>query len=220
MDGKHVAIRCPSKEGSPYYNYKGFHSILLMALVDADYKFIYVDCGANGSGSDGGVFAATALREALEDGTIGLPPPEPIAGGDRPVPYFIVEDDAFPLRTWLMKPLPLHNMTKQQRIYNYRLSRARRIVENAFGILASRFRCLLTTMPQKTKTVESLVLACCCLHNLMRIRYPTTQNNMLDHEDPVTHEVNPGAWWEAGEIAEMPPHMIGGNYATQSAKLQ
>ena len=131
-----------------------------MALVDADYKFIYVNCGANGSGSDGGVFNATALREALEDGTIGLPPPEPIAGGDRPVPYFIVGDDAFPLRTWLMKPLPLRNMTKQQRIYNYRLSRARRIVENAFGILASKFRCLLTTIPQKTKTVVSLVFAC------------------------------------------------------------
>ena len=126
------------------------------------------------------VFAAAALREALEDETIGLPPPEPIAGGDIPVPCFIVRDSAFPLRTWLMKALPLRNMTKQQRIYNYRLSRARRIVENAFGILASRFRCLLTTMPQKTKTVEFLVLACCCLHNLMRIIYVTTQNNMLD----------------------------------------
>ena len=112
-----------------------------------------------------------------------------------------------------MKPLALRNMTRQQRIYNYRLSRARRIVENAFGILASRFRCLLTTMPTKTNTVESLVLACCCLHNLMRIRYPTTQNNMLDHEDPVTHQVNPGAWRDAGEIPEMPPHRIEGNCA-------
>ena len=54
----------------------------------------------------------------------------------------------------------------------------------------------------------------------MRIRYPTTQNNMLDHKDPVTHQVNPGAWREAGKILEMPSHMIGGNYATQSAKLQ
>jgi len=132
---------------------------------------------------------------------------------------------SIPLYSWLLwmqttssSMWIVATMTRQQRIYNYRLSKARRIVEN--GILASRFRCRLTTMPQKTKTVESLVLACCCLHNLMRIRYPTTQNNMLAHEDPVTHQVNPGAWWEAGEFAEMPPHSIRGNYATRRAKLQ
>ena len=205
IDGKHVAIRCPPKGGSVYYNYKGYHSIVLMALVDADYKFLNVDCGANGAGSDGGVFSTTVLREALEEGTLGLSPPEPIRPGERPLPYFIVGDDAFPLKTWLMKPLPLRNMTKEQRIYNYRLSRARRIVENAFGILSARFRCLLTTMPQRTKTVESIVLACCCLHNLMRVRYPTAQNKMVDQEDPVTHVITPGTWRAAGEIDEMPP---------------
>ena len=219
IDGKHVAIKCPPKGGSVYFNYKGFHSIVLMALVDADYKFLYVDCGANGAGSDGGVFNDTLLREGLEEGTIGLPPPEPILPGHRPLPYFIVGDDAFPLRTWLMKPLPLRNMTKEQRIYNYRLSRARRIVENAFGILAARFRCLLTTMPQRTKTVESIVIACCCLHNLMRITYPTAQNIMLDHEDPITHRIIPGTWRAAGEIAEMPPTNRG-HSMTEAAKNQ
>lgn len=138
LDGKHIAIRCPPNGGSHYYNYKGFHSIVLMALVDADYKFLYVDVGATGCSSDGGIFSATALREALEHNTLRMPTPEPLPGGETPIPYYIIGDDAFPLKQWLMKPFPQRNMTRPQRIYNYRLSRARRVVENAFGIMSSR----------------------------------------------------------------------------------
>jgi hypothetical protein len=192
MDGKHVAIKCPRNGGSIYYNYKGFHSIVLMAVVDADYKFIWVEAGSNGSASDAQIFNSCVFKTAMEEGTLGIPPPDTLPGDDKPVPYFLIGDDAFTLRTWMMKPFSLRNLTDQQRIFNYRLSRARRIIENAFGILANHFGCLLTRMRQEQNTVTGIVLACCCLHNLMRIRYPAAQNALLDVEDE-DHNVIPGA---------------------------
>ena len=137
IDGKHVAIKCPANGGSTFFNYKGFHSIILMALY-ANYKFLYVDIGANGSCSDGGVFKDTGLFKVLDEGRVGVPEADPLPQDTEPVPYSIVGDDAFAMRTWLMKPYPQRNMSKEQRIFNYRLSRARRVVENAFGILVHR----------------------------------------------------------------------------------
>ena len=111
---------------------------MLLAIADADYKFLYVDVGARGAGSDGGVFNHTPIRRLLEEGTLGLPEPEALPGSDVIVPYFLVGDDAFPLRNWLTKPYPHRGLARDKRIFNYRLSRARRVVENAFGILSSR----------------------------------------------------------------------------------
>ena len=138
IDGKHVAIRCPPHGGSIYFNYKGFHSIVLLAVVDSDYKFLYCDVGSPGASADGGIFADTALRIAIERDTVGFPEPEYLPGSLERVPYSLIGDDAFPLRPWLMKPFPQRQMTTEERIYNYRLCRARRVVENAFGIMANR----------------------------------------------------------------------------------
>ena len=129
IDGKHIAIQCPRKAGSEFYNYKGFHSIILMALVDADYKFSWVDVGSNGSAGDAQVFNKSELKECLEADTVGVPAPEPLPHDDKCMPFFIVGDDAFALRTWLMKPFSKRELTLAETIFNYRLSRARRIVK-------------------------------------------------------------------------------------------
>ena len=183
IDGKHIAIRCPGNRGSLYFNYKGFHSIVLLALVDADYKFLYVDIGVSGAGSDGGVFGEMDLKEAFENESIGMPEPDPLPNDDKPMPYFIVGDDAFPLKTWLMKPLPHRNMTVDERVFNYRLSRARRVVENAFGLLAARFRCLLTAVPHNPDKVSTVVLSCCVLYNILMIKNHTMDVNAVDNEN-------------------------------------
>ena len=138
LDGKHIAITCLPNSGSLYYNYKRFHSIVLLALVDADHKFQYADVGSNGSSSNGGIFKDTALYEAFDKNLAGVPKPESLPNDNLPVLYSIIADDAFALRSWLMKPYSAKKLLKSQHIFNYRLSRARRVVENAFGILAHR----------------------------------------------------------------------------------
>ncbi|XP_062567550.1 putative nuclease HARBI1 [Saccostrea cucullata] len=91
LDGKHIAIKCPRNGGSLYYNYKGFHLLILMGLVDADYKFIWVDVGANGSASDATVFNNSELKDVVENHNIGFPEDAPLPNDNR-------------ISSWVMTP--------------------------------------------------------------------------------------------------------------------
>ena len=218
LDGKHVSIRCPRNSGSWYFNYKGYYSIVLMALVDANYKFLYIDVGATGSCSDGGTFQDCGFYRALNEDKLGLPADDPLPNDTEPMPYSIVADDAFALRTWLMKPYPNRKLTHGSRIFNYRLSRARRVVENAFGILSNRFRCLLTTMQQDPNNVLRIAMACCVLHNLLLNRFPNLPTGMVDAENPLTHEVCPGTWRDEEALTGL--QQLRGNTGSKAAKHQ
>ena len=65
IDGKHVRMRAPPNYGTYFYNYKGHFSLVLMAIVDANYKFIAVDVGAYGSASDGGIFGYSSMGKKI-----------------------------------------------------------------------------------------------------------------------------------------------------------
>jgi len=93
MDGKHIVIRCPSKSDSEFYNYKKDYSVILLAIVDANYKFIYTDVGTNGRVNDALVFSKSTFNEALQRNTLNLPTEGVFVG-----------DDAFPVRKNIMKP--------------------------------------------------------------------------------------------------------------------
>lgn len=198
MDGKHIVVRAPANTGSYFFNYKGSFSIVLLAVVDANYKFTFVDVGCNGRISDGGVFKNCSLYELLEENNLNIKQKYKIPGTEREIPYAFVADDAFPLKTYILKPYSQRNLSQQRRIFNYRLSRARRIVENAFGILASRFRVFLQPIALDPRKVESIVLACCTLHNFLRTKITAnaiyTPPAYMDQENPLTGEIQPGEW--------------------------
>ena len=132
LDGKHVAVKKLKNTGALFHNYKGFFFIVMLALVDGQYKFRWVDAGTAGSCSDAQIFNASQLKRRIEDVRIGFPDPAPITQGGRDVPYFILADDAFALKTWLMKPYGRRMLIREEMIANYRISRGRRVVENAF----------------------------------------------------------------------------------------
>lgn len=165
VDGKHIRIEAPSQAGSVYYNYKGYHSIVLMAVTGPNYTFSAVDIGASGSQSDGGVFSRSSIGKALENGSLLLPPAKPV--GSTILPHVFVADDAFPLKTNIMKPFPGKFLEIQRRIFNYRLSRARMVVENSFGVLAARWRIFGTTINADIELVKSIVEASVILHNFL-----------------------------------------------------
>lgn len=79
-------------------------------------------------------------------------------------------DEAFPLMDNLMKPFSRKNLNEEQAIFKYRLSRALRMVENAFGILASRFRILLREINLSPEKATLIVQACTHLHNFLRMK--------------------------------------------------
>jgi hypothetical protein len=141
-DGKHVNIEAPANSDSVYFNYKKTFSAILLALVDAKYKFIMIDVGSFGRSSDGATFSNSALEKRMENGTLNIPPNSFLPGINIEAPFVIVGDEAFPLKTYLMRPYPGRQSSGNDFMtyYNNRLSRARRVPENAFGILAPKFR--------------------------------------------------------------------------------
>ncbi|XP_066590600.1 uncharacterized protein [Prorops nasuta] len=172
IDGKHVVIEAPANTGSIYFNYKHTFSIVLLALVDVRYKFIFVDVGSYGRNSDGGIFAKTNLAKKLENGTLNISLEQYLPNMQIKAPFIIVGDEAFLLKTYLTRPYPGKQliMDSDKSNYNHRLSLARRLVENAFGILTQKFRIYCRRIKMAPKNIDYVTLATCVLHNFLRER--------------------------------------------------
>lgn len=163
-----------------------------MAIVNANYEFIYVDVGCNGRNSDGGVIENTKFYDKLLRKALRVPSNERTLHNMN---FVFVADDAFALHENILKPFPERHQSKEQRIFNYRLSRARRTVENAFGILSNRFRVFHTAIHMSPEKVDQIVLAAVVLHNFLR-RNTTNYipKNYVDIEVLDTGDIVNGDW--------------------------
>ncbi|KAM3620413.1 uncharacterized protein V6R79_022887 [Siganus canaliculatus] len=112
---------------------------------------------------------------ALHSGTLQLPTDRLLPGADHrgPQPHVFVADEAFPLRRNLMRPFPGRTLARDRRVFNYRLSRARLVVECAFGVLASQWRLYRRALEVQPDVAEICVKATCVLHNFLRLTTST-----------------------------------------------
>lgn len=127
-----------------------------------------IDIGSAGRNSDGGIFSNSEFGQALEMNKLDLPHPNMLPNTTtKKCPYLFTADDAFPLKTWMMKPYKGSFLPEKQRVFNYRLSRARRIIENTFGIAAARWRVWKRPVIASPEKVTSIAKAVCVLHNYL-----------------------------------------------------
>jgi len=194
MDGKHIRISQPPGTGVQYYNYKGFYSLVLMAVVNSNYEFIYVDVGKNGRLSDAGIIEYTELYQSLKNGRLQTPKNDETVNN---LNFVFLGDEAFALHEHVLKPYAQRELTHEKRVFNYRLSRARNCVENTFGLISSRFRLLQRAINLTPENASFAVLAICIIHNFLRKRgvsYITP--TMFDKQDDMNIFKN-GEWRES-----------------------
>ncbi|KAF4529518.1 hypothetical protein B566_EDAN015176 [Ephemera danica] len=189
IDGKYIFMQAPKNTGSTFYCHKHFFAIVLMALCDAKYRFRWVDIGAPGSESDGGVLQRSDLGLALHNRIMNFPDPQQLPNSNQVFPYYFVGDEAFALSSNLLRPYPGTFLALPKKIFNYRLSRARRTIENTFGILVARWQIFRKPINASKDTVKSITKACICLHNFLmlspdsKMYCPDTLVNMTNSKE-------------------------------------
>lgn len=173
IDGKHVRIRSPQNSGSLYFNYKDFFSIVLLAMVDTNYKFVIVDIGSYGKEGDSSIFLKSLIGQQILNGSFRFPEESSLPGSNIVVPHVIIGDEAFRLHPNIMKPYSRKSSMgdASKKIFNYRLSRASRVTENAFGLLSQVFRVFYQPINIESTTCDNLIWVACCLHNMLRDGY-------------------------------------------------
>ena len=111
------------------------------------------------------MWANSDFARDLDAGLVELPPPKPLPQRDLPFPHVFVADEAFPLKTHMIRPFPRKDLTDDTRIFNYRCQGARRVIDHAFVILTARWQILRKPICCSPANAEGIFIALVCLHN-------------------------------------------------------
>lgn len=124
-----------------------------------------MDIGGEGRQCDSTIFQNSELGKRFYNGSLQLPAAKYVMNSNIKLPYVLVADEAFPLTAFMMRPYPRNNLDIRKKVFNYRLSRARRSIECAFGILAARWRIYGKPIIASVSTVRKIIQATIVLHN-------------------------------------------------------
>ena len=168
VDGSHIPIVSPQECPADYYNRKGWHSIILQGTVDHQGRLIDIYVGWPGRVHDARVFANSTLYQRGQNGLLFTDARQLVAG--REISPVLLGDPAYPLLPWLMKAFPDNgHLSREQKTFNYCLSKARVVVEHCFGRLKGRWRCLQKRLDVNVCDAPQVVATCCVLHNICEI---------------------------------------------------
>ncbi|XP_075703518.1 uncharacterized protein LOC142683551 [Rhinoderma darwinii] len=173
----HVAIRPPNECAGQYFNTKGWHSVVLQAVVDSDHRFWDLNISSPGNSSNARVFLDSELYEWGTEGTL-FPNITYYVDG-REIPIRLLGSRSYPRLTWLVTPFPDESQpecTELNRPFSSALSLAR----VAFGRLKGRWRCLLKRNDPDLSFLPTLIAACCTLHNICESRGDPFEEHWLE----------------------------------------
>ena len=162
---------------------------------------------------------------AIVNDLLDFPETENVNDSDFKLPFAFVADDAFPLRKNLVKHYSAFHLDLEKLITNYRISRARRIIGNSFGILAARFRVFRRPILASVETVESVTKCCVALHNpLMACRLTDEgnaycPNNFVDKEIRSKRKNGEGRLVVENDCGLVSIHRVGSNNYLKDAKI-
>jgi len=189
INGTHIGIKRPKKDSILYCNRKGQYSILFQGVCNDKQRFIDVFCGETGSMHDTRVLKRSSLYRKC------------VSGNFLKGRYLLSDATSYPNLNWLVTPhKDMENLTNNKRIFNYRHSAIKIVIEHTFGLLKGRFRRLLNGFENNCiKFVVECVVAACILHNIcINMDELNVEFQLIDEQKdvlPYDNNVNNGELW-------------------------